>query len=118
MQEYTVCPKFEEAFSLLGKRWTGLILRSLLDGAKRFSEIEESIPGMSARMLTERFKELENAGILERIVYPQTPVRIEYKLTEKGRDLAPALESIQVWANKWCKGQQEDHTVPSNSQRA
>ncbi len=101
MEKYHMCPRFENAFELLGKRWTGLIIRTLLSGQNRFSDIEESIPNMSARMLTERFKELEKEGIILRKVYPETPVRIEYELTEKGRDLQSAMDEIQKWAEKW-----------------
>ena len=101
MEKYHMCPRFENAFELLGKRWTGLIIRTLLSGQNRFSDIEEAIPNMSARMLTERFKELEKEGIILRKVYPETPVRIEYELTEKGRDLQSAMDEIQKWAEKW-----------------
>lgn len=78
-----------------------MIIRTLLNGQNRFSDIEEAIPNMSARMLTERFKELEKEGIIIRKVYPETPVRIEYELTEKGRDLQSAMDEIQKWAEKW-----------------
>ncbi|NOW03034.1 winged helix-turn-helix transcriptional regulator [Clostridium beijerinckii] len=101
MEKFHMCPRFENAFELLGKRWTGLIIRTLLNGQNRFSDIEEAIPNMSARMLTERFKELEKEGIIIRKVYPETPVRIEYELTEKGRDLQSAMDEIQKWAEKW-----------------
>lgn len=101
MEKYHMCPKFENAFELLGKRWTGLIIRTLLNGHKRFSDIAEAIPNMSARMLTERFKELEKEGIVIRTVYPETPVRIEYELTEKGAELQAAMNEIQKWAEKW-----------------
>ncbi|NFD29217.1 transcriptional regulator [Clostridium botulinum] len=101
MEKYHMCPKFENAFELLGKRWTGLIIRTLLNGQKRFSDIAEAIPNMSARMLTERFKELEEEGIIIRKVYPETPVRIEYELTEKGLDLQAVMDEIQNWAEKW-----------------
>jgi DNA-binding HxlR family transcriptional regulator len=101
MEKMHMCPRFEAAFELLGKRWTGLIIRSLMNGAKRFSDIQEIIPNLSARMLTERFKELEEQGILLRSVYPEMPVRIEYELTEKGRDLEKAMNEIQSWAEKW-----------------
>jgi DNA-binding HxlR family transcriptional regulator len=101
MEKFHLCPRFESAFELLGKRWTGLIIRSLLNGAKRFSDIQEIIPNLSARMLTERFKELEEQGIINRKVYPEMPVRIEYELTEKGRDLEKAMDEIQKWAEKW-----------------
>lgn len=101
MEKFHLCPKFEAAFELLGKRWTGLIIRSLLGGSKRFSDIQEIIPNLSARMLTERFKELEEQGIIIRTVYPEMPVRIEYELTEKGRELEKAMDEIQKWAEKW-----------------
>ncbi|WP_166241232.1 winged helix-turn-helix transcriptional regulator [Paenibacillus turpanensis] len=97
--DFHLCPKFEHAFELLGKRWTGLIIQVLLHGSRRFKEISDMIPGMSDRMLSERFKELEIAGIVTRKVYPETPVRIEYELTEKGRALQPAMDEIQKWAD-------------------
>jgi DNA-binding HxlR family transcriptional regulator len=96
-----MCPKFEAAFELLGKRWTGLIIRSLINGPKRFSDMQDIIPNLSARMLTERFKELEEHGIVKRTVYPEMPVRIEYALTDKGLDLHSAMDEIQKWAEKW-----------------
>jgi DNA-binding HxlR family transcriptional regulator len=101
MEKFHMCPRFEAAFVLLGKKWTGLIIRSLLNGPKRFSDIQDIIPSLSARMLTERFKELEEQGIIRRTVYPEMPVRIEYDLTEKGRDLEKSMNEIQIWAEKW-----------------
>jgi DNA-binding HxlR family transcriptional regulator len=108
MVEHQLCPKFEAAFEMLGKRWTGLIIRVLMDGPKRFKDISESISGMSDRMLSERFKELETAGILIRHVYPETPVRIEYELTEKGRALQLAMGEVQKWAEVW-EVKNDDH---------
>ncbi|KEO81362.1 winged helix-turn-helix transcriptional regulator [Tumebacillus flagellatus] len=99
--DHTLCPKFETAFNLLGKRWNGLIIRALMEGPSRFKEISDLIPGMSDRMLAERFKELEAAGILIRRVFPETPVRIEYELTDKGRALEPIMNEVQHWADKW-----------------
>jgi len=96
-----MCPRFENAFELLGKRWTGLIIKTLLNGRNRFSDIASAIPNMSARMLTERFKELETEGIIIRKVYPETPVRIEYELTEKGHELQAVMDEVQKWAEKW-----------------
>ncbi|WP_100406092.1 winged helix-turn-helix transcriptional regulator [Bacillus solitudinis] len=96
-----MCPKYEHAMELLGKKWNGLIIRVLLDGPKRFKEIKSQIPEMSDRILTERVKELENSHIIERTVYPEKPVRIEYSLTEKGLALESVIESIQSWSEHW-----------------
>ncbi|HBI03960.1 MAG TPA: transcriptional regulator [Paenibacillaceae bacterium] len=96
-----ICPKFEGAYELLGKKWTVLIIRVLMKGSHRFKDISNTIPGMSDRMLAERMKELEAAGIVLRHVYPETPVRIEYELSEKGLDLQAVLNEMQRWGEKW-----------------
>ncbi|MDQ0299943.1 DNA-binding HxlR family transcriptional regulator [Salibacterium salarium] len=96
-----MCPKYEAAIDLLGKKWTGLIIRVLLGGSKRFKDIKTQIPEMSDRILTERIKELEEHDVVERSVFPEKPVRIEYTLTNKGKDLAPVIEAIQGWGDKW-----------------
>jgi len=96
-----MCPKYEHAAELLGKKWTGLIVRVLMGGPKRFKDMKEQIPDMSDKMLTDRMKELESSGLVKRTVYPEMPVRIEYELTEKGRDLEDVIMSIQNWGEKW-----------------
>lgn len=96
-----MCPKYESAIEILGKKWTGLIIRVLLGGPRRFKDIKEQIPDMSDRILTERIKELESESILVRRVYPETPVRIEYELTEKGKKLENVIEAIQNWGEEW-----------------
>lgn len=96
-----MCPKYEAAMELLGKKWTGLIIRVLLGGPKRFKDIKKQIPDMSDRMLTERMKELEHIGVLKRNVYPETPVRIEYELSSMGQDLETVIQSIQHWGERW-----------------
>lgn len=98
-----LCPKFESAFTLLSKKWTGLIIKSLLEEPKRFREIADIIPNMSDRMLSERLKELESEGIVVRNVYPEVPVRIEYGLTDKGKALENVMNEVQNWAEKWMK---------------
>lgn len=101
LQGAPVCPRFHRASELLGKRWTGAIIQTLLAGSHRFGEILESVDGLSDRLLSERLKELEGEGIIERRVYPKTPVLIEYHLTNKGLELRTVLESIQEWAHRW-----------------
>lgn len=104
MGDFRLCPTFESAFELLGKRWTGLIIRVLMNGPQRFKDISKVISDLSDRVLSERVKELEKAGIVVRHVYPQTPVRIEYELTQKGNSLKPMMEECEKWAAKWMKG--------------
>jgi DNA-binding HxlR family transcriptional regulator len=96
-----LCPRYQQAIELLGKRWTGLILMVLLDRPLRFNEMAEQLEVVSDRMLSERLKELEAEGVVERCVYPETPVRIEYRLSEKGRALAPVIAAIQEWSDRW-----------------
>lgn len=95
------CPKFHHAVELVGRRWTGAILRALLSGVTRFSDLTAAIPGLSDRMLSERLKELESEGLVLRHVFPETPVRIAYELTEKGRSLGDVIEAVSVWAERW-----------------
>src|SRR5690242_20379584 len=100
-QQNQMCPRFEHAIQLLGKRWTGLILDTLMHGPRRFCEMTAAVEGLSDRVLSDRLRELEMEGIIERIVYPQIPVRVEYRLTDKGRDLQPVVEAIHHWAEEW-----------------
>jgi len=101
MGNQSLCPRFERAFQLLGKRWVGVIIRVLSNGPMRFNEMAEHIPHISQKVLSERLKELEEQGILVREVYPESPVRIEYHLTEKGEAIKPVLDEVQKWADKW-----------------
>lgn len=96
-----LCPKMEHALILLSKKWTGLIVLSLLNGPKKFSDMEQFIPGISPRLLTDRLKLLLHENIIRKNVYPETPVRIEYELTQKGLDLNDAYSKISEWAEKW-----------------
>lgn len=101
-EQQQMCPRYERAAEILGKKWTGLILRVLLDGPKRFSELKSYLPDVSDRMLSDRLKELEQAGIVVREVLETRPVLIQYSLTAKGRDLRQVVDAIRAWAEKWC----------------
>ena len=96
-----VCPLYHRAVELIGRRWTGAILRALLDGETRFSDLTQAVPGLSDRLLSERLKELETEGIVTRTVFPEIPVRIEYTLTDKGRALGDVMDAIGNWAHEW-----------------
>jgi DNA-binding HxlR family transcriptional regulator len=101
MSDAGFCPFYHHAIELIGRRWTGAILRSLYAGQCRFSDIAHGVPGLSDRLLSERLKELEHEGIVIRTVFPETPVRIEYRLTAKGRALGTVLEAVSDWAHVW-----------------
>ena len=92
------CPYFLEATELIGRRWNGAILRALFHDLVHFNEIKRAIPALSPRMLSERLKELERAGLVIREVIPTTPVRTCYHLTAIGRDLANVFDAIEGWA--------------------
>ncbi len=96
-----LCPRFHRAIELIGRRWAGAIIRLLEGGRLRYAALKANIPQISDRMLSERLRELEEEGIVRRIVTPDTPVRVEYELTEKGKDLHAALGAISRWAEEW-----------------
>jgi DNA-binding HxlR family transcriptional regulator len=96
-----LCSKFHRASELIGKRWTGAIIFMLMESCCRFATLRKEIPEITDRMLSERLSELEEEGIVERTVIPDTPVRVEYALTKKGRELATAVDAIGDWAKKW-----------------
>src|SRR6185436_7441244 len=96
-----LCSKFHRASELIGRRWTGAIIFVLMESRCRFATLRKEIPDITDRMLSERLFELEQEGIVERTVIPETPVRVEYALTRKGRELAAAVDAIGDWAKKW-----------------
>src|SRR3954469_18491105 len=94
------CSLYHRAIELVGKRWTGAILLVLMDGPLHFSGIRHLVPELSDRLLSERLKELEAEGIVERRVLEGSPVRVEYSLTSKGRALEPTLGALKEWAQQ------------------
>lgn len=96
-----VCPHFHAAIELIGKRWTGAILCALTEGPLRFGELARAVPGLSDRLLSQRLRELEDEGLVERVVESATPVRVTYSLTEKGAGLRPAITELKSWARRW-----------------
>jgi DNA-binding HxlR family transcriptional regulator len=91
------CPHFHRAIELIGRRWTGAILQSLLDGTTRFSDIRDSVPGLSDRLLSERLRELEELGVVERNADARD---VQYRLTEVGEGIEPVLDSVGDWARQ------------------
>jgi DNA-binding HxlR family transcriptional regulator len=96
-----VCSRFHRAIELIGGRWTGAILQTLLQGKTRYAVIKAAIPDITDRMLSERLRSLEVEDLVSRHVVPESPVRVEYDLTIKGRELQDALREIGSWAERW-----------------
>lgn len=95
------CPVFQNAVELIGRRWSGAIIRALLSGSVRFGDVLARVPNLSDRLLSERLRELEAEEIVTRTVYPEVPVRIEYRLTDKGMELEAIVSAIDDWAGRW-----------------
>lgn len=95
------CPRYHQAVELIGRRWSGAIIRSLLSGDRRFSEISEMVTGVSDRLLAARLRELEESGIVHRDVDPGPPIRVAYSLTKAGAELEGAIGALGDWADRW-----------------
>ena len=102
----TCCGLYHRAVELIGKRWTGAIVLVLLDGPLHFSGIRQLVPELSDRLLSERLKELEAEGVVERRVLDGSPVRVEYRLTEKGEALEPAVRALKQWGREWLSAEE------------
>jgi len=89
------------AMEIIGSKWTALILRDLMTGAKRFCELEKSVGNINPRTLSQRLDDLEQHGIVTRQIFAEVPPRCEYTLTEKGYDLLPVLEKMAAWGERW-----------------
>lgn len=101
VENFEFCLYYHQAIELIGQRWMGAVLFALMKGPRRFTEIENMIPGISHRLLTERLRELEEQNIVIRRVIPSSPVKVEYELTERGLDLQDAVQAIMTWGKKW-----------------
>src|SRR5256885_7332418 len=111
-----VCSRFHRAIELIGSRWTGAILQTLLQGKSRYAAIKAAVPDITDRMLSERLRSLEAEGLVLRAVIPETPVKVEYELTRKGRELQDALREIASWAERWIPLEKETRETPHRPQ--
>jgi DNA-binding HxlR family transcriptional regulator len=96
-----ICPHFHHAIELIGKRWTGAIICALTERPMRYGELGKAVPGLSDRLLSQRLRELEEEGLVEREVEAGSPVRVTYSLTKAGRELDPVLSELKSWARRW-----------------
>jgi len=98
-----VCTRFHHAVELIGRRWSGAIISSMMTQSRCFNEFLAAVPGLSDRLLTERLRELESEGLVKRTVIAGPPVRVSYELTESGKDLEPVIDALGHWAERWVK---------------
>lgn len=89
-----------KTLKIVGSKWTMLLLHNIFDGKKRFGELQRSLPGISPKTLSLRLRELERDGIIDKKVYAEIPLRVEYSLTEKGKSLRGVFRSLENWGNK------------------
>ncbi|MET8864087.1 helix-turn-helix domain-containing protein [Nonomuraea sp. NPDC004580] len=101
MSPPSVCTRFHIALELIGARWSGAVIHMIFKGAHRYADLKAAIPGINDTMLARRLRELESAGLIERRVLPTSPVRVEYHLTEMGKELRPVVDELITWAHKW-----------------
>jgi DNA-binding HxlR family transcriptional regulator len=99
--EARFCPRFHHAVELIGRRWSGAIINAMLIGPQCFNELLATVPGLSDRLLTERLREFESEGLVQRTVISGPPVRVSYELTRSGKDLEPVIDALSKWAEKW-----------------
>lgn len=106
-----LCVRFHKAIELIGSRWTGAVVRLLMNGRARFAELRDAIPDISDRMLSERLRVLEAEGIISRHVLPDPPIHVEYELTPKGKELQKSLDAIGHWAERWIEAEPTPNTA-------
>lgn len=99
-KELPACP-VETTLTLIGNKWKVLIIRDLLQGTKRFSELKKSIGSVSQKVLTSQLRAMEEDGLIHREVYAEVPPRVEYSLTELGWSLKPILDAMVNWGNNY-----------------
>ena len=92
---------FQLATDMIGGKWKGMVLWALKKDIKRNGELKRMIPNISQKMLTQQLRELEEVGIVERIIYPVIPPKVEYKLTKSGKKLLPILEDLHDWGKEY-----------------
>lgn len=104
------CP-VEITLQLIGDKWKVLIIRDLLTGTKRFSELMKSVTGITQKVLTSNLRAMEEAGLLTRKVYPQVPPKVEYTLTELGYSLSPILDTMMAWGLNYKKDMTKEEVL-------
>jgi len=102
-KNHTITCPVELTLSIIGGKWKVLIIRELLNGKKRFSQLHKAIKGITQKMLSKQLRELERHGIVKRKIYAEIPPKVEYSLTEEGEKLRIVLESMQQWGSMYMR---------------
>jgi DNA-binding HxlR family transcriptional regulator len=100
---------------ILGAKWTALIVHDLSEGPRRFTQLEAACPGISPRTLSERLRALEHDDLVDRRSYAESPPRVEYELTAKGRDLLPIIDEMRRFGHEWLVGGEPARSLASPS---
>ena len=111
------CRRATAIVEVVGRRWNSGILLALARGASRFTEIAASVDGLSDRMLAARLRELEQVGLIDRIVEPTTPVSVRYRLTARGQDLLASLQPLVGYGQRWERGPHVHTRSPRGTSR-
>ena len=113
------CPYYAAATEMLSRRWAATVLRALVPGPARFGEIASAIPDMTDKLLSQRLKDLEHDGLIEPFLGSGRPVRVQYRLTDKGTALGQILLDINRWALKWIdlQGHRPSPNPPASTRR-
>jgi DNA-binding HxlR family transcriptional regulator len=98
MSKKGVCCPVEQTLEIIGGRWKVMVIHELMNGTRRFNELERALIGVSHRTLTQQLRELEQAGIVRREVFGEVPPKVEYSLTPLGRSMRPVLMAMHQWA--------------------
>lgn len=106
-KDLSMCP-VEVTLQLISNKWKVLIIRDLLTGTKRFSELMHSVTGITQKVLTSNLRSMEEAGLIIRTVYPEVPPKVEYSLTQTGLSLKPVLDSMALWGHEYIKNNRSE----------
>jgi DNA-binding HxlR family transcriptional regulator len=110
----TQCP-IQFTVDIIGNKWSILILRELFSGRRRTCVLMSALPGISSKTLAQRLRELEQHGLVERQIFAEVPPRVEYSLTEKGRELQPLMDALYAVGRSWLKGDECNCALISGS---
>jgi DNA-binding HxlR family transcriptional regulator len=100
-ESFVIECSIESALTIIGGKWSFLVIKELFEGKRRFGELQRSVNRVTPKALTDTLRHLEGHGVVTRTVFPTVPVTVEYELTEKGQDLRKMIKEMKIWGSKW-----------------